>query len=41
MKPTPEFNRRRNARAIITAFALVGFVVLIYAITITKMRHGG
>ena len=41
MKPSDEFNRRRNARAVVTAIALVALVVLIFAITITKMKHGG
>jgi type II secretory pathway component PulK len=41
VKPSDEFNRRRNGRALITAIALVALVVLIYAITLSKMHHGG
>jgi hypothetical protein len=32
-----EIKRRQKARAIIMAFLLGGFVVLVYAITIAKM----
>ena len=41
MKPSDEFNRRRKGRAVVTAIALIGLVVLIYAITLSKMHHGG
>jgi hypothetical protein len=39
--PTPptddEIRRRQRARAIVMAVLLLGFVVLVYAITIAKM----
>lgn len=41
MKPSDEFEQRRKSRAIITAFALVGLVVLVFAITYVRMKHGG
>ncbi len=41
MIPNDEFNRRRNSRSVITAIGLVALVVLIFAITMTKMHHGG
>jgi hypothetical protein len=39
--PNEEFNRRRNARAVVTAIGLVALVVLIFAVTIAKMHRGG
>ena len=35
-----EIRRRQRSRAIIMALLLVGFVVLVYAITIAKMGLG-
>jgi hypothetical protein len=34
-----EIRRRQKSRAIVTAVLLFGFVVLIYAISIVRMRH--
>jgi len=41
MIPNDEFNRRRNARAVVTAIGLVALVILIFGITIVKMHHLG
>lgn len=41
MKPDDEFNRRRRAGAIFTALACLAIVVLIYFITLARMKHGG
>jgi len=41
MKPSPEFNRRRQSRAIFTAVALVVMVGFIFAITLVRMKQGG
>ena len=32
---------RQNGRAVAMALLLAGFVVLVFAITIVKMKHGG
>jgi hypothetical protein len=41
MNPSEEFNRRRKVRARITVGLLLGLVVLIYAITLTRIGGGG
>jgi len=40
MKPSNEFNRRRQARAVVTAVGLVLMVILIFAVTLVKMKQG-
>ena len=40
--PDPiDIRRRQRSRALVMALALVGLVVLFYAISIAKMVHGG
>jgi len=41
VKPSNEFNRRRQARAVVTAVALLAMVALIFGITLVKMKAGG
>ena len=33
--------KRQKSRAVVMALLLGGFVVLVFAITIAKMKHGG
>jgi hypothetical protein len=37
MNDNNEFNRRRKSRALVTAGILIGFVILIYFITIARI----
>jgi len=41
MKPSDEFNRRRQSRSVFTAIALLAMVGLIFAITLVRMKQGG
>jgi len=41
MKPSPEFNRRRQTRAVVTAVLLLALVGLVFAITLVRMKNGG
>jgi hypothetical protein len=40
-EPSPDFDKARNKRNLVIALALVAFVVLVFFITIAKMKAGG
>jgi hypothetical protein len=37
----PDFEKTRNRRNLVIALALVGFVILVFLITVAKMKTGG
>jgi hypothetical protein len=37
----PEFQRRRNSRAVVTALLLVAMCLLFYFITLARIGHSG
>jgi hypothetical protein len=39
-EPGPEFDKARNRRNLVVALSLVGFVILVFLITVAKMKTG-